>query len=87
MIDLPRLDVRRPRMTPACEACHTFAPEVLAPVGDGAARLCWLCAHHATEHEQPIELCAAAECECTREEIYPVDVLECLRPVPEGAPE
>ncbi len=55
----------------ACRACHTFTPECLVPVGDEAVPMCWLCAHHVTEHGTAVEAAHTAECECLPQEIYP----------------
>ncbi len=55
----------------ACRACRTFAPECLVPVGDDAVPMCWLCAHHVTEHNAPPNAPLAVECKCPAHEIYP----------------
>lgn len=72
MTRIEHLKVAKP--CTACQACKTFEAEVLAPVGDGAARLCWLCAHHVAEHDASLQAAPSAECECTPDQVYPADV-------------
>lgn len=54
-----------------CQACRCFKPDVVTPVGEGAAELCWLCAHHVTEHGLSLAHAPTGECECTAEQVYP----------------
>lgn len=61
-----------------CEACRSFRPEALTPVGDGAAELCWLCAHHVADHGASLADAATAECECSPDFVYPVGVRAAL---------
>jgi len=67
---------RRARQAP-CVACKGFEAECETPIGDGAAKLCWICAHHVTEHGASLEAGPArwAECGCSRAQIYPARVL------------
>lgn len=58
-------------MSDTCVACCAFAAECITPVGDGAAELCWLCAHQVTEHAKALEAAASARCSCKPEGIYP----------------
>lgn len=53
----------------------------MVPYGDGAVRLCWLCAHMVAEHgadlDQPYEQWPDVSCRdhgCKREDIFPLDV-------------
>jgi hypothetical protein len=55
----------------ACWACQTFTPECLVPVGDEAVPMCWLCAHHVTEHDTDASAAHCAECACPPQAIYP----------------
>ena len=64
-----------PPTPPACAACRAFRPEALVPDGDGCVELCWLCAHHVTEHEVALEHAGDARCKCRSGDIYPADVL------------
>lgn len=68
--------VVHPEPTPplACASCRAFRAEVVCPVGDGAADLCYLCAHHVAVHEVSLGGAPSAECECGPEEVYPADV-------------
>lgn len=59
-----------------CVACQAFVAECMAPVGDGSAPMCWLCAHHVVDHDVPLHEAAEARCECTPEQVYPVRVLQ-----------
>lgn len=63
-----------------CESCRGFAPEVMvpAPEGDGISMMCWLCAHQVADHDISIEGAVSATCQCSRDEIYPADVIEAL---------
>ncbi len=55
----------------ACNACGTFAPECLVPVGELAMPMCWLCAHHVVEHDCLLADAFSAECDCMPHDIYP----------------
>ncbi len=57
-----------------CQSCRVFAGEVQTPIGDGAALLCWLCAHDATCHDMELGTISAG-CSCSSSEIYPAHVL------------
>lgn len=74
-----------PKPRRACEACKTFAPECLVPMGDAAVPMCWLCAHHVVEHDVPLTEAFRAECECGPHLIYPDRVLA-VPPPDESAP-
>lgn len=58
-----------------CENCQAFAAECEAPIGDGAASLCWLCAHDATVHGIELGHVRGEPCGCKREDVYPASVL------------
>ncbi len=58
-----------------CEGCRVFAGECHAPVGDGSAWLCWICAHYVTHHDHPVGPLPDEACGCTKEMIYPAHVL------------
>lgn len=62
------------RVLESCESCRTFAAEVLVPNGDGASRVCWICAHAVAEHEISVAHAHAHTCDCTARQIYPHDV-------------
>lgn len=66
LVNLPTRDV--------CRACRAFAAECLVPVGDGAARLCWACAHMVADHGHDVADAAGARCGCPPTEVYPADV-------------
>jgi hypothetical protein len=69
--------VKHPARGPkVCVACKAFVAECNAPVGEGSAPMCWLCAHHVVDHNVPLHEAAEARCECTPEQIYPVRVLK-----------
>jgi hypothetical protein len=70
-------DVKHPKNEKrVCVACKAFVAECMAPVGEGSAAMCWLCAHHVVDHEVPLHEAAEARCECTPDQIYPVRVLQ-----------
>lgn len=55
-----------------CLACKAFAAEVEVPVGEGAAPMCWMCAHLHVDHNVPVhETLTSEACECTPDKIYP----------------
>lgn len=60
-----------PVVKPVCRACQTFAPDCLAPVGDGALPMCWLCAHHVVDHGAEVDAAVHGECDCAPQDIYP----------------
>lgn len=59
-----------------CVACEAFQAECHAPVGEGSAPMCWLCAHHVVDHGVAPHEAATAECECAPEQVYPARVLQ-----------
>jgi hypothetical protein len=59
-----------------CVACKSFVAECHAPVGDGSAPMCWLCAHHVVDHDVPVHEAMTAQCECAPEDVYPMRVLQ-----------
>lgn len=70
--DLPRIPPPPPPPEPKlCAACKAFKAECTAPVGEGSAALCWLCAHHVVDHDCSLEAAVTHECECLPHEIYP----------------
>lgn len=73
--DLPLFKAPPTVDKPHCRSCKAFAPECLVPVGDGAAPMCWLCAHHVVDHDCPVEDAWKNECECMPEDIYPAHVI------------
>lgn len=58
-----------------CENCKAYAAECETPVGDGAASLCWLCAHDITFHGLPLGELREGPCGCARHQVYPAAVL------------
>ena len=71
--------VKKPIAVPVCVSCKEFRPDCEVPHGDGTIRMCWLCAHHFIDHEQPLHLCCEAECECLPEAVYPESVIATRR--------
>lgn len=69
--DLKRVLPPKPVARKACVACGAFAAECEVPVGEGAAPMCWNCAHHVVDHGVPLHEAMTAECECTPDQIYP----------------
>jgi hypothetical protein len=69
-----------------CVACKAFAATCLVPVGEGAMPMCWLCAHHVIEHDEPLHNAHAAGCGCLPADIYPASVLA-TRPSNDGGSE
>lgn len=68
-----------PPPPPVCPGCRCYAPQCMVPIGDGARAMCWLCAHYVTDHDTSIDDILPAfdrgPCGCTRDQIYPADVL------------
>lgn len=63
---------------PGCVCCNAFAPEVMVPTADdGAAGMCWVCAHIVADHGVSPEHVIAnmGTCTCPAELIFPKDVL------------
>jgi hypothetical protein len=58
-----------------CVACKAYAAECQAPVGEGSAPMCWLCAHHVVDHDVPLHEAMEARCECTPDQVYPKHVI------------
>lgn len=54
-----------------CVACQAFAAECEAPIDEGSAPMCWLCAHHVVDHGVTLHEAAEARCECLPHQIYP----------------
>lgn len=73
-MSLDHLDAPKKKRT--CVACKAFVAECNAPVGEGSAAMCWLCAHHVVDHGTPVHEAAEARCECTPDMIYPQRVLQ-----------
>lgn len=74
---LPRIPPPPPPPEPVvCVACRTMRAECEAPVGEGTAPMCWVCAHHVVQHGATLEEALEYECDCSPWEIYPDDVLE-----------
>lgn len=69
--DLKRVLPPKPVARKACVACEAFAAECEVPVGEGAAPMCWNCAHHVVDHGVPLHEAMTAECECTPDKVYP----------------
>lgn len=55
----------------SCAACKVWSSDCLVPMGNEAVPMCWLCAHHVTEHDAELYETCVAECECDPSEIYP----------------
>jgi RNA polymerase sigma-70 factor (ECF subfamily) len=56
-----------------CGACKSRPGDVLTPVDDGEARLCWVCAHQVADHGIALLDAPAARCSCDPADIEPVD--------------
>lgn len=69
-------DLKAPRSERVCVACKAFKAECQAPVGEGSAPMCWLCAHHVVDHGVSLHKAHEAECECTPDQVYPARVLQ-----------
>lgn len=69
-------DLKSPKKTAVCVACQAFNAEVRAPVGEGSAPMCWLCAHHVVDHGVALHDAMEARCECTPDQVYPARVLQ-----------
>jgi hypothetical protein len=69
-------DLKAPKKPRTCVACKAFVAECMAPVGEGSAAMCWLCAHHVVDHDVSLHEAAEARCECTPEQIYPKRVIK-----------
>lgn len=71
--DLKR--VKQPQPKPVekkvCLACRSFEAVCEVPMGEGAAPMCWLCAHHVVDHGVPLHEAMTAQCECHPMAIYP----------------
>jgi hypothetical protein len=64
---------------PACDCCKAFAPECLVPMGDGAMKMCWLCAHAVVEHDVPVDSALHHRCKCSAQDIYPATSAQATR--------
>jgi len=71
--------VKKPIAIVVCVACKEFRPDCEVPHGEGTLPMCWPCAHHFVDHQQPLEECMAAQCECLPEVIYPESVIAARR--------
>jgi hypothetical protein len=69
-------DLKAPKKPRTCVACKAFVAECMAPVGEGSAAMCWLCAHHVVDHDVSLHEAAEARCECTPDQIYPERVIK-----------
>lgn len=58
----------------ACKSCRALAGEVETPIGDGAVRCCYLCAHDIAVHGAKLGDVSAG-CSCPRGDIFPADVI------------
>lgn len=58
-----------------CCGCKEFRPDCQVPNGDGILLMCWICAHHFIDHEQPLHKLLHADCECLPEAVYPESVI------------
>lgn len=69
-------EVKHPSGPRVCVACKCWTAECHAPVGEGSAVMCWLCAHQVVDHDVPLHEAMNACCECTPDQVYPKAVLE-----------
>lgn len=74
-----RVTKEPPTQKPACPGCGAFEPECLVPDGDGVVALCWTCAHDLVEHGRPVGHGPGSACGCSREQIFPADVIAARR--------
>jgi hypothetical protein len=49
-----------------CVACEREPADCVAPIGDGAASMCWRCAHAIVENDATIATAAIASCSYPR---------------------
>lgn len=72
LADLRPVVQPKPAQKIGCVACKgAYAAECNVPIGDGSAKMCWLCAHHVVDHDVPLHEAMEARCECKPEDIYP----------------